>query len=129
MIFNEYHLHFFSDSHLLPMVSFSFSSSSFQIIIILANSSIFHSQSQPQILYTSARSNTIPLWRGHLPVNLRLIHLNSRQITTHFSRKVFLGGIPAELTEGKSIVKQRDLVLSIRVSYFSSTLTCIEKIR
>jgi hypothetical protein len=36
----------------------------------------------------------MPSWRGYLPIKL------DPMIMDHFSQKLFLGGIPAELTEG-----------------------------
>jgi hypothetical protein len=45
----------------------------------------------------------MPSWRGYLPMKFEPMIMDQYQITSHFSQKVFLGGIPAELTEGKSI--------------------------
>jgi hypothetical protein len=61
-----------------------------------------HSQAQPQILRSTGRSNSMPTWRGHLPTKLEPMIMDQYQNTTHFSQKVFLGGIPPELTEGLS---------------------------
>jgi hypothetical protein len=42
----------------------------------------------------------MPTWRGYLPMKFEPMVMDQYQITSHFSQKVFLGGIPAELTEG-----------------------------
>jgi hypothetical protein len=62
-----------------------------------------HSQSQPQpqVIYSGSRSNSMPSWRGYLPKKFELMTIDQYQ---HFSQKVFLGGIPRELTEGLSFI-------------------------
>ena len=55
---------------------------------------------QPQVIQSSSRSNSMPSWRGHLPMKFEPMTIDQYQVTSHFSQKVFLGGIPAELTEG-----------------------------
>ena len=82
------------------MVLFSFFSSLFKLIHVLGNSPKLHSQPQPQVVHSAGRSNSMPSWRGYLPMKLEPMTMDQYQITTHFSQKVFLGGIPAELTEG-----------------------------
>ncbi|CAF2075777.1 unnamed protein product [Rotaria magnacalcarata] len=67
-----------------------------------ANGSILHSQPQPQVVHSTTRSNTMPTWRGHLPVVME-----SYQTPTNFSQKVFLGGIPAELSEAELLLVLR----------------------
>jgi hypothetical protein len=42
----------------------------------------------------------MPYWRGYLPKKFEPITMDQYQMTSQFSQKVFLGGIPAELTEG-----------------------------
>ena len=60
--------------------------------------------SAPQVVHQSAtRTNSMPTWRGYLPMKFEPISMDQYQITSHFYQKVFLGGIPAELTEGKSM--------------------------
>ncbi|CAF3424802.1 unnamed protein product [Rotaria socialis] len=66
------------------------------------NGSILHSQPQPQIVHSTTRSNTMPNWRGHLP-----IVTESYQTPTNFSQKVFLGGVPAELNEAELLLVLR----------------------
>ena len=41
---------------------------------------------------STGRSNSVSAWRGYLPIK--------PQVITQFSQKIFLGGIPPELTEG-----------------------------
>ncbi len=62
-----------------------------------------HSQPQPQLVHSAGRSSSMPSWRGYLPMKFEPITMDQYQITTHFSQKVFLGGIPSELTEGLSL--------------------------
>jgi len=54
----------------------------------------------PQLIYSANRSNSMPFWRGYLPMKFELTAMDQYQRTSHFSQKVFLGGISAELTEG-----------------------------
>lgn len=58
--------------------------------------------SAPQVVQTANRTNSMPTWRGYLPMKFEPMTMDQYQMTSHFSQKVFLGGIPAELTEGKS---------------------------
>lgn len=58
--------------------------------------------SAPQVVQTATRTNSMPTWRGYLPMKFEPITMDQYQMTSHFSQKVFLGGIPAELTEGES---------------------------
>ena len=58
---------------------------------------------QPQIVHSTTRTNSMPSWRGYLPMNFEPMTTDQNQITSHFSQKVFLGGIPPVLTEGKLI--------------------------
>jgi hypothetical protein len=46
----------------------------------------------------------MPSWRGYLPMKFEPMTMDQYQINTHFSQKVFLGGIPPELTEGLSFI-------------------------
>ena len=55
---------------------------------------------QPQVVQNANRTNSMPTWRGYLPMKFEPMTIDQYQITSHFSQKVFLGGIPAELTEG-----------------------------
>lgn len=57
--------------------------------------------SVPQVVQTATRTNSMPTWRGYLPMKFEPITMDQYQMTSHFSQKVFLGGIPAELTEGE----------------------------
>ncbi|CAF2801570.1 unnamed protein product [Rotaria sp. Silwood2] len=72
-----------------------------------ANDSMVHSQPQPQIVHSTTRSNTMPSWRGCLPMKFEPITLDQYQVTTNFSQKVFLGGIPSELTEAELLLVLR----------------------
>ena len=58
-------------------------------------------QPQPQVIYNGTRSNSMPSWRGYLPKKFELMNVDQYQ---HFSQKVFLGGIPPELSEGMSFI-------------------------
>ncbi len=55
---------------------------------------------QPQVVHSTTRTNSMPSWRGYLPMTFEPMPIDQNQITSHFSQKVFLGGIPAVLTEG-----------------------------
>jgi hypothetical protein len=55
---------------------------------------------RPQAVQNTSRSNSMPSWRGSLPMKFDPLIVNQYQITPRFSQKVFLGGIPSELTEG-----------------------------
>jgi hypothetical protein len=59
-------------------------------------------QPQPQVVHSASRSNSMPSWRGYLPMKFEPMAMDQYQITAHYSQKVFLGGIPPELTEGSS---------------------------
>ena len=52
------------------------------------------------MVQSAGRSNSMPSWRGYLPVRFDPTTIDQQQMITHFSQKVFLGGIPPELTEG-----------------------------
>ncbi len=52
------------------------------------------------MVHSAGRSTSMPSWRGYLPMKFEPITMDQYQITTHFSQKVFLGGIPSELNEG-----------------------------
>lgn len=54
-----------------------------------------------QVVHSAGRPHSMPSWRGYLPMKFEPITMDQYQITSHFSQKVFLGGISAELTEGK----------------------------
>jgi len=60
-------------------------------------------QPQPQVVHSASRSNSMPSWRGYLPMKFEPMTMDQYQITAHYSQKVFLGGIPPELTEGSSL--------------------------
>ncbi|CAF0850992.1 unnamed protein product [Rotaria sordida] len=74
-----------------------------------ANGSTIYSQPQPQpqIVHSTTRSNTMPSWRGYLPIKFESTTLDQYQMTPHFSQKVFLGGIPSELTEAELLLVLR----------------------
>ena len=79
--------------HFFPLYS--------NLLHILGNASIVHSQPPiPQVVHSATRTNSMPSWRGYLPMKFEPMTIDQYQITSHFSQKVFLGGIPAELTEG-----------------------------
>jgi hypothetical protein len=61
----------------------------------------------PQVIYSANRSNSMPSWRGYLPMKFEPMIMDQYQITSHFSQKVFLGGIPAELTEAELLLVLR----------------------
>jgi hypothetical protein len=71
------------------------------------NSPMAHSQPQPQVVHSAGRSSSMPSWRGYLPMKFEPITMDQYQITTHFSQKVFLGGIPSELTEAELLLVLR----------------------
>jgi hypothetical protein len=58
-------------------------------------------QPQPQVVHSAGRSNSMPSWRGFLPMKFEPMTTDQYQ---HVSQKVFLGGIPPELTEGFSLI-------------------------
>jgi len=58
--------------------------------------------SMPQVIQSANRSNSMPSWRGQLPMTI-----DQYQVASHFSQKVFLGGIPAELTEAELLLVLR----------------------
>jgi hypothetical protein len=78
--------------------------SSFELINLLGAAPMLHSQSQPQpqpqVIYSARRSKSMPSWRGYLPMKFEPMTMDQYQMTTHFSQKVFLGGIPTALVEG-----------------------------
>lgn len=53
--------------------------------------------------------------------------MDQYQITSHFSQKVFLGGIPAELTEGKQ--KKREEIETCNTFISSGIIVGLTKIR
>jgi hypothetical protein len=79
-----------------------------KLINILGNGSTLHSQPQlqiepqpqPQVVHSASRPNSMPSWRGYLPMQFDPVTMGQYQMITQFSQKVFLGGIPAELIEG-----------------------------
>ncbi|CAF3707435.1 unnamed protein product [Rotaria socialis] len=71
------------------------------------NRSILCPQPPPQVVHSTTRSNTMPNWRGHLPMQHEAVTIDEYQITASFSRKVFLGGIPAELSEAELLLVLR----------------------
>ncbi|CAF1160511.1 unnamed protein product [Rotaria sp. Silwood1] len=58
----------------------------------------------PQLVHSTNRSNSMPSWRGYLPMKFEPILMDQYQMTSNFSQKVFLGGIPAELTEAELLL-------------------------
>lgn len=46
-------------------------------------------------------SSSLPTWHGNIPMKSEPTTMDQYQTTNHFSQKVFLGGIPAELTEAE----------------------------
>ncbi|CAF1588958.1 unnamed protein product [Adineta ricciae] len=71
------------------------------------NGPLLQSQPQPQVIHTANRSNPMPSWRGYLPMRFEPMTMDQYQINTHFSQKVFLGGIPPELTEAELLLVLR----------------------
>ena len=55
----------------------------------------------------------MPTWRGHLPLKPHTIPFDPHQISAHFSQKIFLGGIPPELTEGQSSTLSHLSILAV----------------
>ena len=55
-----------------------------------------------QVVQSTGRPHSMPSWRGYLPMKFEPVSMDQYPLTSHFSQKVFLGGIPAELTEGES---------------------------
>ncbi|CAF1264549.1 unnamed protein product [Adineta steineri] len=64
-------------------------------------------QSQAQVVHSSGRSNSMPSWRGYLPMKFEPLAIDQYQTTIQFSQKVFLGGIPTELTEAELLLVLR----------------------
>ncbi|CAF3686460.1 unnamed protein product [Rotaria sp. Silwood1] len=58
----------------------------------------------PQLVHSTNRSNSMPSWRGYLPMKFEPMLMDQYQMTSNFSQKVFLGGIPAELTEAELLL-------------------------
>jgi len=68
--------------------------------------SMVHSQQSQQpshMVQSGGRNNSMPTWRGYLPIKFESMATDQYQLMPHFSQKVFLGGIPSELTEGTVI--------------------------
>ena len=86
------------------MVLLSSFSLSIHIIYFLANRSTLHPQPPPQVVHSATRTNTMPNWRGHLPMQHEPVTIDEYQITASFSRKAFLGGIPTDLSEGDLLI-------------------------
>jgi len=76
-------------------------------------------QAQAQVVHSAGRSNSMPSWRGHLPMKFEPMAMDQYQIITHFSQKVFLGGIPPELTEGSSLITDFSSLHYMLCSLFS----------
>jgi len=68
----------------------------------------------------------MPSWRGHLPMKFKPITMDQYQIITHFSQKVFLGGIPVELTEGEPIIRHYFCIIRL-VDYLAELLLVLRK--
>ncbi|CAF4308154.1 unnamed protein product, partial [Adineta steineri] len=62
---------------------------------------------QAQVVHSSGRSNSMPSWRGYLPMKFEPLAIDQYQTTVQFSQKVFLGGIPTELTEAELLLVLR----------------------
>ncbi|CAF3780274.1 unnamed protein product [Rotaria sordida] len=58
----------------------------------------------PQLIHSANRSNSMPSWRGYLPMKFEPMLMDQYQMTSNFSQKVFLGGIPTELTEAELLL-------------------------
>ena len=82
-----------------------------------------------QVVHSAGRPHSMPSWRGYLPMKFEPITMDQYQITSHFSQKVFLGGISAELTEGKRERAHDDFVSLHSIPLFSWTSACVAKIR
>ena len=67
----------------------------------LAASSPSSQQPAPQVFRSAGRTNSMASWRGYLPTRFERMALDP--ITSYYSQKLFLGGIPAEVTEGRFI--------------------------
>ncbi len=127
-IFNEFHLHSSSCNHLLLLVPHTITLlSRFLLMSLLANTSMLHPHPQAQMVHSAARSNSMPSWRGHLPITFQPITIDQYQINTHFSQKVFLGGIPPELTEGISLTHITLHPLSLSPSLLAELLLVLRK--
>lgn len=82
------------------IMSFNNSRTNLNSIENLFTSSNDLQQSAAAARRSSNRTSSMPTWRGYLPMKFEPITMDQYQMTSHFSQKVFLGGIPAELTEG-----------------------------
>jgi len=60
-----------------------------------------------QVVQSTGRPHSMPSWRGYLPMKFESMTIDHYQMTSHFSQKVFLGGIPAELTEAELLLVLR----------------------
>ena len=92
----------YGTTHLTTSLSSS-SSSPLSLTHSLGAGPLLHSRPthpQPQVVHTTGRSNSMPSWRGYLPMRLEPMTIDQYHISPHFSQKVFLGGISPELTEG-----------------------------
>ncbi|CAF4994965.1 unnamed protein product, partial [Rotaria socialis] len=58
----------------------------------------------PQLVHSANRTNSMPSWRGNLPMKFEPMMMDQYQMTGHYSQKVFLGGIPAELNEAELLL-------------------------
>lgn len=63
------------------------------------NDSIINSQVESQIVHTTTQSNAIPSLCDCSPKKVEQILTDPYQTTSNYSKKVFLGGIPIELTK------------------------------
>ncbi|CAM4768116.1 unnamed protein product [Rotaria magnacalcarata] len=58
----------------------------------------------PQLVHSANRTNSMPSWRGNLPMKFEPMMMDQYQMTSHYSQKVFLGGISAELNEAELLL-------------------------
>ena len=82
-------------SHLLIAYMFN------KLFLFFASTQAGPTRPFAQVVQTAGRPHSMPSWRGYLPMKFEPLTVDQYQTTSHFSQKVFLGGIPAELTEGK----------------------------
>jgi len=103
MIYNVFHLRLWLFHQQLILVFIISLFLSYLFFNILESTSMAQSQPQIQIIQSKGRNNSMPTWRGYMPIRTEPTTSDQYSIAPQFSQKVFLGGIPSELTEGTAI--------------------------